>query len=236
MDEQRRLRSRPDKAPLSLDAFTAAAIGLLDREGGQALTLRRVARELETGPASLYAYVRTLQELHALVVDRVLAEVKLHEALSDSPRERLEAILTSYLSVMFSREGLGELAAGVLPYGDNTITLTDTIIGCLRQLGMSPARAAWGYDLLALQVTAVAAEQDRRRRQDDPKGRARTAYEKADPDRHTNIDAVRDSLFTGGASRFSWAVNVLLTGIAAAPEPTNKPHGGPAGRRQCRPT
>lgn len=169
------------------------------------------------------------------MVDRVLAAVKLHEALADRPRERLEAILTSYFSVLFGRQGLGELAAGVLPYGDNTITLTDTIIGCLRQLGMSPARAAWGYDLLTLQVTAVAAEQDRRRRQDDPKGRARDTCENADPSRYPNLDAVWEPLFTGGATRFPWALNVLLTGIAAAPEPTSQPHSGPAGRRRRRP-
>ncbi|MFC9222477.1 TetR family transcriptional regulator [Streptomyces hygroscopicus] len=44
-----------------MEAFTAAGLGLLEREDMEAVTLRRLAKELQTGPASLYAYVRTLQ-------------------------------------------------------------------------------------------------------------------------------------------------------------------------------
>ncbi|GAB1333317.1 hypothetical protein ACE1SV_76560 [Streptomyces sennicomposti] len=87
----------------------------------EAVTLRRLAKELQTGPASLYAYVRTLQELHARVLDRVPADVDLHSRLDGDPRARLEAICTSYLHVLLRHDGLARLAAGVLPYGKNAI-------------------------------------------------------------------------------------------------------------------
>ncbi|MDX3349389.1 MULTISPECIES: TetR/AcrR family transcriptional regulator [Streptomyces] len=216
----RRLRSRAAKEPLSLEAFTSAAIGLLEREGMGAVTLRRLARELQTGSASLYAYVRTVQELHALLLDRMLAAVDLHPHLADRPRERLEAVCSSYLRVLRRSEGLAQLAAGVLPYGDNAITLTDTVLGCLRDMGLSPARAAWGYDVLMLHLTAIAAEQDRRRTQKDPVGRAREAYDRAAADRYPHVAALRAELFSGTeATRVTWAVEVVLAGIASAREP-----------------
>jgi AcrR family transcriptional regulator len=214
------MRSRPAKEPLSLEAFTTAALGLLEREGMDAVTLRRLAKDLQTGPASLYAYVRNVQELHALVLDRVLAAVELHPAATQGPRERLEAICASYLSVLLQHDGLGQLAAGVLPYGENAIALTDAALECLRGMGLSAMRAAWGYDLLMLHVAAIAAEQDRRRAQSDPVGQAREAYEHADLDRYPQIDALREELFSGTvATRNAWAFDALLAGLAAAREP-----------------
>ncbi|MFJ2271923.1 TetR/AcrR family transcriptional regulator [Streptomyces sp. NPDC087228] len=219
-EKQRRARTRAAKPSLSLEAFTAAALGLLEREGMDAVTLRRLAKELQTGPASLYAYVRTLQELHALVLDRVLADVDLHPRLDGDPRARLEAICTSYLHVLLRHDGVARLAAGVLPYGENAIALTDTVLGCLRATGLSPLRAAWGYDALMLHVTAIAAEMDRRRSQRDPIGRARNAYEDGADERFPHASALHKELFAGTpAQRVSWALDVVLTGIAAAREP-----------------
>lgn len=219
-EKVRRMRTRPQKRSLSLEAFTAAAIGLLEGEGMDAVTLRRLARELQTGPASLYAYVRTVQELHALVLDQVLAGVDLHLALDGRPRERLEAICTSYLHVLLRHDGLARLAAGVLPYGENAVSLTDAVLACLRAMNLSPLRAAWGYDVLMLHVTAIAAEQDRRRGQRDPVGCARIAYEESADDRFPHVRALREELFLGsGDQRVSWALDAVLTGIASAREP-----------------
>ncbi|MFC4949511.1 TetR/AcrR family transcriptional regulator [Pseudonocardia sp. GCM10023141] len=213
-DRQRRARSRADKQPLSLDAFVSAALSLLRRGGTTALTLRGVARELETGPASLYAYVDTIQDLHELVLDAVLGEVDLHEVLRAQPRERLLAVLGSYREALLTHEGLAQLAAGTLPNGQNSIRLTDTVLGCLLRLGVADRVAAWGYDLLMLHVTAGAAERDRWRTQPDPVARARGAYAAADAVAHPHAAHLHDELFSGSApQRFEWGLTTLLTGI-----------------------
>ena len=49
--------------------ITAAAIGVADREGLDAVSMRRVAAELGTGAASLYRYVETRDELLDLMCD-----------------------------------------------------------------------------------------------------------------------------------------------------------------------
>ncbi len=46
-------------APLSRDRIVAAALRILDAEQLSAVTMRRVAAELGTGPASLSAHVST---------------------------------------------------------------------------------------------------------------------------------------------------------------------------------
>ena len=53
------------------------ALEVLAKEGLDAVTMRRVAQELETGPASLYAHVSNKDELAELMLDAVLADVPL---------------------------------------------------------------------------------------------------------------------------------------------------------------
>jgi len=41
-------------------------------EGLERVTMRRLAAALDTGPSSLYVYVRNTAELHAAVLDELL--------------------------------------------------------------------------------------------------------------------------------------------------------------------
>jgi AcrR family transcriptional regulator len=57
--------------------IAAAAVRIADAEGFAALSMRRLATELDAGTMTLYHYVRTKQELLALVTDEVMGEVVL---------------------------------------------------------------------------------------------------------------------------------------------------------------
>ncbi len=62
---------------LTRDDIAAAAIRIADAEGIDALSMRRLATELDVGTMSLYHYVRTKDELLSLVIDAMLGEVLL---------------------------------------------------------------------------------------------------------------------------------------------------------------
>ena len=55
----------------------AAAVEILQAEGLERVTMRRLAEKLDTGPASLYVYVRNTDELHAAILDELLGSVDL---------------------------------------------------------------------------------------------------------------------------------------------------------------
>ena len=65
------------KPRFSRDDIAAAAIRIADTEGFEAVSMRRLASELEAGTMTLYHYVRTKDELLTLVVDAFLGEVAL---------------------------------------------------------------------------------------------------------------------------------------------------------------
>jgi AcrR family transcriptional regulator len=94
------LRDRPSRGPkpgLTLEKIVKAAIEVADAEGLEALSMRRVAAELDVGTMSLYRYVPGKAELLDLMLDHV---TKMHDDLPDgeypSWREFLEADARSH--------------------------------------------------------------------------------------------------------------------------------------------
>ena len=71
------------KQRFNRDDIAAAAIRIADVEGFEAVSMRRLAAELDAGTMTLYHYVRTKDELLTLIVDAFLAEVVL------SPGQRM---------------------------------------------------------------------------------------------------------------------------------------------------
>lgn len=63
------------RSGLSVERVTRAAVALADREGLDAVTMRRVAEELGVGAMTLYTYVPGRPELVELMVDAVAAQV-----------------------------------------------------------------------------------------------------------------------------------------------------------------
>jgi AcrR family transcriptional regulator len=80
------------QARFSRRELAQTAIRLVDAEGLDALSMRRLAAELGAGTMTLYHYVRTKDELLTLVCDEVMAEVLLPEGY-ELPADWREAIV-----------------------------------------------------------------------------------------------------------------------------------------------
>jgi AcrR family transcriptional regulator len=78
-------------AALSLDQIADVAILIADAEGLEAVSIRRIARELGSGAMSLYHYFDSRDELLDLMADRVAAETLVPE-LPEDWRAALRAI------------------------------------------------------------------------------------------------------------------------------------------------
>lgn len=81
MRAERASTGRP--ARHSRDEITAVAVAIADREGLDAVSMRRVAADLGTGAASLYRYVSTRDDLLDLMTDATGAEYVLTAPAGD---------------------------------------------------------------------------------------------------------------------------------------------------------
>src|SRR6266568_2543360 len=68
---------------LSRDEIVRAAIAVADAEGPDAISMRRIARELNAGAMSLYWYVGSKEELLDLILDAIEAEIEVPESSGD---------------------------------------------------------------------------------------------------------------------------------------------------------
>lgn len=66
-----------EKVQLSREAIAAAALAIADAEGFPAVSMRRVAQQLNVGTMSLYYYVKTKDDLIAVMDDALMSEALL---------------------------------------------------------------------------------------------------------------------------------------------------------------
>jgi AcrR family transcriptional regulator len=156
-DTPRSRRERPAKPALTREGIVVAAVAILRTEGLEKVTMRRLAQQLDTGPASLYAYVRNTAELHAAVLDELLGTIGPAPA-ERSWRARLESVLTAYTAMLFEHPGLARSALTARPGGPHHLNLIETLLALLAEGGVPSRQAAWGVDLLLQHATATAAE------------------------------------------------------------------------------
>jgi AcrR family transcriptional regulator len=217
-------RNRPAKAPLDRDAIVEAALDLLAREGASGLSLRKVAQALDTGAASLYVYVEGLPELEALVLDRALGDVALPARRRGPFRQRLAAVLRSYLDVLYRRPGLAQLAMRTMAVGPHGLGIVEALLGLFEEAGLAKTTAAWAVDLVMLHATAIAAEQSNWRERGDVLGPVARAIEGVSKETYPHIHALRGELMSGTPStRLPWAMDVLINGLLATPAPAGGP-------------
>ena len=217
---------RPEPA-LTRDGILDAAVRVMRKEGLERATMRRLASELDTGPASLYVYVHNTAELHGAVLDRLLADGAAVPAAGDWAA-RLEATLWSYGQVLFGHPKLARSVLTLRPAGEQYLELVDTLLALLAEGGVAADRAAWGVDLLLQLVTATAAEQAARDVSVDAAGDAEAqiaALAAAEPGRFPHLVALADELVSGdGEERLRWAIRALLAGIRDTPRHDQRQH------------
>ncbi|MEV7422125.1 TetR/AcrR family transcriptional regulator [Streptomyces sp. NPDC091212] len=231
--EPRSRRERPAKPALSRAVIVAAAMEITRAEGLRKVTMRRLARELDTGPASLYVYVSNTAALHAAILDEFLGTV---EAPAEGEwHERLEGLLTAYTAVLLAHPGLAASALVARPGGPCYLALLETLLRLLDEGGVAAGRAAWGVDALLLYATATAAEHAGRDGADDERDdwdALTRAIDAVDERTHPRIAALGSALLSGAPrERLTWGFRALINGIARTPVPSAAPDGGPLSAR-----
>ena len=141
-------RSRRRREPISRDAIVAAAIGLLDREGLAALSMRRLAEELGTGAASLYWHVGSKDGLLDLVLDEVIGEGKVPDPDPGRWQEQLKQIARDQRAASHRHPWVVRVSVGRIPMGPNALRYSERILAILRAGGLPPHLAVQGYLLL----------------------------------------------------------------------------------------
>lgn len=209
-------RERPAKTALTRDEIIATAISLFRAQGLGKVTMRSVARALDTGHASLYVYVRDTADLHAQILDAELGSVALPDG-TRRWRDSLVTLLLDYRRVLFSHTEIAKTVFFARLDGPNYLAFVEAVLVQLARGGITGRTAAWGVDVLLQQAAAAAAEHaDAAFGSPETRPLPSANGMTLDPDRYPQITGLLDDLFTGTpTARSTWAINVLIDGLLA---------------------
>jgi AcrR family transcriptional regulator len=219
-------RDRPAKPALSREAIVDAGLAIVRDDGIDALTMRRLAQVLDTGPASLYVYVANRDELWELLFDAAIAAVETEPTDPERWREQLQALAARIVHVMAEEyPGIARLAMAHIPSGDNALRVSESMLSLLKAGGVGDQAAAYAVDLLSTYVNAIAYEESLYAKvHEDPEhverevARIAERFASLSPERFPMLTALGPQMTRGdGAQRFALGLDVLINGLLATP-------------------
>jgi len=123
------------RAQLSREKIAAAALAIADAEGFEAVSMRRLAQELKVGTMSLYYYVKTKDDLIAVMDDALMAEALL-PSLPKGWRRAITEIATRTHSV-FLRHPWALVSMLSAPPGLNAMRHMEQCLEALAETSMT---------------------------------------------------------------------------------------------------
>lgn len=136
------------RQPLSRDRVLKAAIRVADRGGADAISMRRVAKELGVEAMSLYHHVPNKEAILDGVVDAVFASIELPPADHDDWRDAIRARACSARAVLSQhRWALGLVDSRRNP-GPATLRHHDAVLGVLSKAGFTLSMAAHAVSII----------------------------------------------------------------------------------------
>jgi AcrR family transcriptional regulator len=149
----------PRREPITRDAIVETALRLLDRDGLDELSMRRIADELDTGPASLYRHVGSKDGLLDLVFDRVIGEQEVPDPDPERWEEQVKEVARTMRATIARHPAIARISLGRVPTGPNALEYAERLLAILRAGGLSNELAVDALQLLMLVVNGFGLEE-----------------------------------------------------------------------------
>lgn len=148
----------PGRPAIPLDRILTAALKIADEEGAQALTMRRLASELNSSTAMLYRHFESRADLVLQIVDCVFKEAEL--PASPVPQadwqQACRALARRMFAVLGQHRGVAQLLLEAPPNGPHAMVLRERALAMMLDNGFAPPLAARAYATLARFVLGFA--------------------------------------------------------------------------------
>src|SRR4051794_7930508 len=155
----RKREAAPERKPLTREAIVDAALVLLERDGMQGLSMRKLAQELGSGAASLYWHVGDKEELLGLLLDRIVGESQVPDPDPKHWREQVKELGRINRRLFARHRDSAQLSLGRIPTGPHSLPVLERNLAVLAAGELSPRLVALAADMFALFVGAFAYEE-----------------------------------------------------------------------------
>ncbi|MEU1042877.1 helix-turn-helix domain-containing protein [Streptomyces sp. NPDC005907] len=166
MSRTRAPHGRVGRPPVtSRTEILAATRRLIEQDGWEKLTIRRLAAEIGIGATTLYHHVRDKEDLLFLLIHEYAEQIP-HPDMPSDPRERIVASITAVHDGLAAWPWAAEVLTAdgfVARLGDSALWLVETIVagavdyGCTPEQAVHVFRNLWYYTVGEILVRAHSA-------------------------------------------------------------------------------
>jgi AcrR family transcriptional regulator len=201
------------RSRLSREQVASAALELLDRDGLEALSMRRLADHLGVGTMTLYGYFRSKDELLDAVIDAAVAE---REPLSfdGTWQEQIRRLMQGSRRNLGRHPGLVKVRADRPVLQPEALRFAETGMAILRRAGFGRTDAARAFRLLFTYVFGyVSFSPDETADEARRESRAATAALPADeyPTLSESSEELADAM--AGEETFDFGLDRIIDGL-----------------------
>lgn len=200
----------------------SAAGRLIDADGWEQLTIRRLAAEVGTSPATVYYHVRDKDDLLVQLLNDYADQIPRPD-LPDDPRERIVTVATVMHDVLAARPWVAEILTADNLIGDAAVWLVESIVagaidaGAEAEAAVHLYRHIWYYT--AGEILIRAHRTRRRDRLDGPTYRDE-AFARLDPAAYPHLAGLAGRWATlTSQDTYTQGLRALVDG--ALPDPTH---------------
>jgi TetR/AcrR family tetracycline transcriptional repressor len=188
------------------------ALRVLDAEGLDRLTMRRLSAALNVQGGALYRHFANKEALLSAMADKIVEGIG--DPLPDVDwSEKIQILGNRLRTALLSRRDGARVVAGTFAPGANTIMGSDTAVQVLCGAGLSPAEAGWvSFALFYYVLGHTIEEQAQRRLPRDYDWRAHLAQlDLKVSDQYAS--ALHALTFSDPADRFAYGLRVFVEGL-----------------------
>ena len=166
---------------LSRGEIVRTAIAVADAEGPDAISMRRIARELHAGAMSLYWHVSSKEELLDLMLDAVQGEMTV-QAASEDIRADLRAMALSQRATLRRHRWIMPFMGGRPPAGPKSLRNTERLLALFtpRQVDSGTAMNMLMSVLTYVMGAVLREQQEDRSHQDEERVQERLGLSQAE--------------------------------------------------------
>ena len=211
------------RAPLTRDAIVETAIRLLDQDGLDGLSMRRIAEELDTGAASLYWHIGSKDGLLDLIFDQLIGEVEVPQPEPLRWQGQLTEVARAGRTMILRHRDVVRISIGRIPMGPNALRVSEGLFGILRAGGIPDQLAVTAHHLFfaiingfTLDETTELGVEIAGPPDEQTADAARDYIAALPPDRFPNLIAVAEHFhYADNDQSFDLLIQLFVNGLAA---------------------
>jgi TetR/AcrR family tetracycline transcriptional repressor len=241
-------RLAPARAPLSRERVVEAAFTVLDQQGLDGLSMRRVAAELGVAVSALYAHVSSKDDLLELMYTRLFAGFEKPEPDPERWREQVGDYARSWRQCLRAHRDMARISMAHVPFTAELLPHVEALLAVFRTAGLPDRIAAEAGDLISTYIDGFVLEEgmwlDRAARHDgdnaslarpdwrEMAGEMQSYFASLPAADFPHLRALAGVMVTDSSDeRFDIGLEIILRGLASYlpnPAPDTRPDTGPA--------